>query len=161
MKTINTHVFCTNCEKETEFEQIIRKEIFAVRGEPISTDVEYMRCKKCGDEVLNPTTSNDPFKLAYREYRQRHNLLQPEEILSWRKEHHLSQGELAKLLGIGIATINRYENGSLQSESHEHLLRLAMDSSNLLKLIEKSEEVFSEVRKKQLLSSLRESEEFR
>jgi putative zinc finger/helix-turn-helix YgiT family protein len=117
-------------------------------------------CKQCGDEVLNPLVNHDPFELAYKEYRRKHALLQPEEIASWRKAHHLTQGEFAKLLGIGVATLNRYENGALQNESHENLLRLAMGSSNLLKLIEKSEEIFSETRKKKLLETLKESEEF-
>jgi transcriptional regulator with XRE-family HTH domain len=103
--------------------------------------------------------NRDPFDLAYIEYRKKHSLLQPEEIVDWRKTHHLTQGEFAKLLGIGIATLNRYENGSLQNESHENLLRLAMNPSNLLKLIEKSEGVFSETKKKKLLEALRKSEE--
>jgi len=160
MKTINiTRGLCTNCEKETEFKRIVKTETLNVKGEPVIVNVEYIRCKECGDEVLNPSINHDPFELAYRDYRLRHALLQPEEIESWRKAHHLTQGELARLLGIGVATINRYENGALQNESHETLLRLAMNSSNLLKLIEKSEGVFSEARKKKLLDTLRESEE--
>lgn len=160
MKTINiTRSLCSNCEKETEFERIAKRETFNVRREPITVNVEYIRCKGCGDEVLNPSVNHDPFEFAYREYRLKHALLQPEEIKSWRKAHHLTQGELARLLGIGVATINRYENGALQNESHETLLRLAMNSSNLLKLAEKSEGVFSEARKKKLLESLRASDE--
>jgi len=154
-----TRGICTNCEKETEFERLVKKEAFTVRGEPIVVDVEYIKCKKCGDEVLDPAVNHDPFNLAYRAYRKQHALLQPEEIENWRKAHNLTQSELAKLLGIGVATINRYENGALQNESHENLLRLVMDPSNLLKLIEKSERIFSENRKKKLLDTLRESEE--
>ena len=154
-----TRGICTNCENETEFERLVKKETFTVRGESIVIDVEYNKCKNCGDEVLDPEVNRDPFDLAYGEYRKQHALLQPEEIKNWRKTHHLTQSELAKLLGIGVATINRYENGALQNESHENLLRLAMDSFNLLKLIEKSEGVFIEHRKKKLLDALKESEE--
>jgi len=85
-------------------------------------------------------------------------LLQPEEIKDWRKAHKITQGELAKLLGLGKATISRYENGALQDEPHEKLLRLAMDPANLLKLIYKSENVFTELRKKRLVEALREVE---
>jgi putative zinc finger/helix-turn-helix YgiT family protein len=152
-------ILCTNCEKETEGERITKKETFKVRGEPVTINVEYTKCKACGDEVLNPVIGHDPFELAYDEYRRKHALLQPQEIIIWRKAHHLSQVEFAKLIGIGIATINRYENGALQNESHEKLLRLAMDSSNLLKLIEKSEGVFSELKKERLLETLKESGE--
>jgi len=161
MNNINSKIsnLCTNCEKENEFEQIVKKETFKVKGESIPVDVEYIRCKKCEDEVLNPAATHDPFELAYREYRRRHALLQPEEIAGWRKSYNLTQGEFAGLLGVGVATLNRYENGALQNESNENLIRLVMDSSNLLKLIEKSEGIFSEARKNKLLETLRESEE--
>lgn len=159
-KTISaTCGLCTNCEKEAGFERIVKKETFNVRGETITVNVEYVRCKECGDLVLNPAVNRDPFELAYRKFRQEHALLQPEEISNWRKAHHLTQGEFAKVLGIGIVTLNRYENGALQKESHENLLRLGMDSSNLLRLIEKTEGVFTETRKKKILEILRGSEE--
>jgi putative zinc finger/helix-turn-helix YgiT family protein len=159
-KTRNaTHELCTNCEKETRFERIAKAETFRVRGEAITVDVEYVRCNECGDVILNPALSEDPFELAYRAFRHKHTLLQPEEISNWRKAHNLTQAECAGLLGIGVATLNRYENGALQNESHETLLRLAMDSANLLKLIEKSDGVLTESKKKKLLASLRESDE--
>jgi putative zinc finger/helix-turn-helix YgiT family protein len=154
-----TRELCTNCEKETEFERVLKTETFSVRGEPITVDVEYVRCEECGDTVLNPDVNPDPFELAYRAFRQKHQLLQPQEISNWRKAHGLTQVEFAGLLGIGIATLNRYENGALQNTSHEKLLRLAMESPNLLRLIEKSEGVLSESKKRKLLASLRESDE--
>jgi putative zinc finger/helix-turn-helix YgiT family protein len=150
-------VLCTNCERMIDVERIFKKETFNVRGEPIEVEVEYTKCKECCDEVLNPAINPDPFVLAYRRYRLKHSLLQPEEINDWRKKHHLSQGELAKLTGIGIATLNRYENGALQNEAHERLLRLTMDSTNLYKLIEKSEGIFSLSKKIKLLDALKQS----
>ena len=160
IKTISaTRGLCTNCEKEAEFERIIKKETFNVRVEQITVNVEYLKCKECGDLILNPAVNHDPFELAYRKFREEHALLQPEEISSWRKAHHLTQGEFARLLGVGVATLNRYENGALQNESQEKLLRLAMDSSNLLRLIEKSEGIFTGTRKKKLLEIYRESGE--
>lgn len=160
MKAVKAaRILCTNCEKETDGKKVTKKEVFNVRGEPVSVDVEYTKCQECGDEVLDPAADTDPFELAYGEYRRKHNLLQPEEISNWRKAHHLKQSELAKLTGIGVATLNRYENGALQNESHEKLLRLAMDSANLSRLIEKSEGIFSEDKKKKLLEQLRDSGE--
>jgi len=159
MGTITFKGLCTNCEKETEFERVVNKEELNVKGELVTIEVERSRCKNCGDEVLDPTKNPDSFALAYREYRKKHGLLQPEDIRDWRAAHHLTQAELARLLGLGTATLNRYENGALQNESHERLLRLAMEPSNLLILIEKSEQLFSEDRKRRLLIALRESEE--
>ncbi len=149
---------CSNCEKKTELEVITKEEVIKVRKEPTKVEIQFCRCTQCGDEVFDPNLNQDPVDLAYRAYRRNHGLLQPEEIKDWRKAHKLTQGELAKLLGLGKATISRYENGTLQDEPHEKLLRLAMDPANLLKLIYKSENVFTELRKKSLVEALREAE---
>lgn len=159
MKSVRLHSLCSNCEKETQFELVTKEEIINVRKEPVKVEVQYRKCVECGDEVFDPNLNKDPFDLAYREYRRKHSFLQPEEISDWRRTHGLKQSELAKLLGLGMATISRYENGALQDESHEKLFRLAMEPDNLLKLVEASENVFSETKKKRLVESLREEED--
>lgn len=146
---------CSNCEKETKFELVTEEEVINVRKEPIKVRIQYCRCKVCGDEVLDPNLNLDPFKLAYGEYRKRHDLLQPNELRDWRKSLRLTQEELGNLLHLGLATICQYENGALQDESHDRLLRLAMDPSNLLKLVEKSEGVLSKEKQGRLIKALR------
>jgi len=144
-------MLCTNCEKEVEFAITKKKQTLYVRKEPIEIDVDYLVCPKCHDEVISP--DHDPFTLAYRIYREKHGFLQPEQIKNYRENYKLSQAELAKLLNLGLATISRYENGALQDASHDMLLRLAEDPMNLLKLISKSEGVFTKSRKEQLTKS--------
>jgi len=149
---------CSNCEKETGLELVTKEEVIRVRNKPIKIEVQYSRCVQCGDEVFDPSLTVDPFDLAYREYRKKYGFLQPEEIRDWRKANKLTQGELARLLGVGVATISRYENGALQDPSHEKLLRLAMNPFNLLRLIERSEGVFTETKKRRLVEALQEVE---
>ncbi|MEW6142469.1 MAG: type II TA system antitoxin MqsA family protein [Chloroflexota bacterium] len=148
---------CSNCEKKAEFEVLSKEEVITVKRDQLRVQVPYLKCKECGDEVLDPSTAGDPFNLAYNQYRAEHGLLKPEEIRAWRKAVDLSQSELSKLTGIGTATLSRYENGSLQEESHDKLLRLAMKSENLAELVRKSEGIFSQERKARLLQSLQES----
>jgi putative zinc finger/helix-turn-helix YgiT family protein len=149
---------CSNCEKETRLELITKEEVIRVRNKPIKIELQYFRCVECGDEIFDPSLNIDPFDLAYREYRKKYGFLQPEEIREWRKTNKLTQGELAKLLGVGGVTISRYENGALQDPSHEKLLRLAMNPSNLLQLIEGSDGVFTETKKKRLVEALQQVE---
>jgi putative zinc finger/helix-turn-helix YgiT family protein len=146
---------CSNCEKEATLELVTKEQVITVRKEPIKVNLSLRRCGECGDEVLDPAAIQDPFDLAYREYRKRHGLLQPEEIRDWRNARGLTQVELARLIGLGAATLNRYENGSLQDVSHDRLLRLAMDPSNLLKFVERSEGTLAEPKREALLRSLR------
>jgi putative zinc finger/helix-turn-helix YgiT family protein len=153
---MNTAVrgLCSNCERETRLELVTKEEVIRVRNKPIKIELQYLRCVECGDEAFDPGLNVDPFSLAYRKYRKEYGFLQPEEIREWRKANKLTQGELAKLLGVGGATISRYENGALQDPSHEKLLRLAMNPSNLLQLIEESEGVFTESKKRRLIEGL-------
>ena len=153
---MNTAVrgLCSNCEKETRLELVTKEEVIRVRNKPIKIELQYLRCVECGDEAFDPSLNVDPFSPAYRKYRKEYGFLQPEEIREWRKANKLTQGELAKLLGVGGATISRYENGALQDPSHEKLLRLAMNPSNLLQLVEESEGVFTESKKRRLIEDL-------
>ena len=149
---------CSNCGKETDLEVLTKEEAINVRKEPINVEIQYCKCSRCGDEVIDPALNVDPLLLAYEEYRRRHGFLRPEEMTDWRKAHHLTQSELAKLIGIGTATLSRYENGSLQDDSHERLLRLIMQPSNLLNLVETSEGVFTAIKKERLVQALKESQ---
>jgi putative zinc finger/helix-turn-helix YgiT family protein len=150
---------CPNCEKETELELIQKVEDIKVRGEVIKVEVKYYKCKNCGEEFDDPHSDEDPLDKAYREYRRRHGMMQPEEIRDFRKKFGLTQNEMNRLLGWGGATLSRYENGALQDETHEKALRLAMDPHNLLKLIEATRDVLPEEKKDRLINELRASEE--
>jgi len=150
---------CPNCEKETELEVVKNIEDIKVRGELIKVEVKYYKCKSCGEEFEDPRSDEDPLDRAYREYRRRHGMMQPEEIREFRKKFGLTQNEMSRLLGWGGATLSRYENGALQDETHEKALRLAMEPRNLLKLIEATPDVLPEEKRDRLINVLRAAEE--
>jgi putative zinc finger/helix-turn-helix YgiT family protein len=133
---------CPSCGKESEWELLRRSEVFEVRGENIKIENELYRCGICGTEFLDMNSEFDPFDLAYREYRRRKGMIQPEQIKDFRKKYGLSQKELSSLLGLGEVTLSRYENGSLQDEVHDKLLSLAMEPINLKKLLVKKRFLF-------------------
>jgi putative zinc finger/helix-turn-helix YgiT family protein len=150
---------CPNCEKETELELIQKVEDIKVRDEVIKVEVRYYKCKNCGEEFEDPRSGEDPLDKAYREYRRRHGMMQPEQILESRKKFGLTQNEMNRLLGWGGATLSRYENGALQDETHEKALRLAIEPRNLLKLIEGTPNVLPEEKRDRLINQLRAAEE--
>ena len=63
----------------------------------------------------------------YAKYKQAKNLLATEDIIDIRKKYGLSLRSFAKLLGIGYSTLSKIENGVVQSNVHDALLRLASD----------------------------------
>jgi len=145
---------CPNCEKITDLENFKIKETLRVRGEPINVDVEYNKCSECNKEFEEPRSKNDPLEKAYREYRSKHNMIQPEDILKLRKSHGLTQRELCKLIGLRGATLSRYENGALQDKTHDRLLQLLKNPENLQSLILKNGEFLADEKKERLLEEL-------
>lgn len=128
---------CPGCEKESKITIVKRLEGVDVRGETIEVEVQYYQCLECGVEFEN-TRSSDALEAAYRLYRHHHEMLQPEDIRDWRKSYGITQKELSALLGWGGATLSRYENGALQDDTHEKMLRMAMEPHNLLNLIKET-----------------------
>jgi putative zinc finger/helix-turn-helix YgiT family protein len=133
-----------------------KEEEFNVRGEVIIVDAEYFHCLECGEEFEDSKTSIDSYHVAYREYRLRKGLLQPEEIRKLRNQRGLTQKEFCNLLGIGIATLNRYENGALQSEAHNRSMKLAMEPRNFLNLLTNSQGIISDLKKQKIINQLTE-----
>lgn len=52
--------------------------------------------------------------------------IKPQDIINLRKKYGLSQRAFAQLLGIGEATMNRYENGVAPTKANANLIRAAM-----------------------------------
>ena len=151
--------FCPNCEKNTPLTKLRRMENFEVRGEIIPVEVEFFQCQECDEQFENSKSSFDWYEVAYREYRERKGMLQPEELREFRINHGLTQKEFSELVGIGIATMNRYENGSLQSEAHDRAFKLVMDSRNFLNLISEDRKVLSDNKKRKIISQLEQKTE--
>jgi len=125
--------YCPKCKTENSFTGMSSVETVNIRNENIQIEVPYFKCKVCNEEFFDLDT--DPLDLAYRQFRSKYNMIQPEQIKDFRKKFELTQKDLSNLLGWGGATISRYENGALQDEAHDKILHLVMDPKNLKKLI--------------------------
>lgn len=115
--------FCVECGSYN-IEYVTGPEVVKVRGDEITVNASYWVCKDCNVEFENLCDGNDYLAEAYKIYRKKHNMLQPEEIKALRLKYDLTQGELAQILGWGLATLSRYEKGSLQDFAHDKILKL-------------------------------------
>jgi transcriptional regulator with XRE-family HTH domain len=77
-------------------------------------------------------------------------LLQPHEIKEIRQQYHLSQRQLAKILGWSHATLSRYETGAIQDTSHNNELVLLRNPENMLEILETNSVNLSEKELKRL-----------
>jgi putative zinc finger/helix-turn-helix YgiT family protein len=118
--------YCPMCEEERAATRQVQPETYKVRGEEITVDVPRLTCSECGEADVAPEFGDVTLHL-YAEYRRRHDLLTPEQIRGIRRKYDLSQRSFADLVGVGSASIARYETGSVQDEAHDSLLRACDD----------------------------------
>lgn len=146
---------CPYCDKVNDTDAVPIIENITIKGESYQIPNEIFKCRVCDGEFEDDFSDKDPLREAYRQYRQKHNMIQPEEIMSFRARYGLSQSELSKLLGWGGATLSRYENGALQDEAHDNVLQFIKSPENLLHLVQKKGCVLKEERKKELLDKVK------
>ncbi len=100
-----------------------------INGEQITVrGIPHLRCPKCDNTMTDLGSLKDLFRKAHALYRERHGLLAGEEIRAIRTRHRLTQGQLARLLGLGTNTLSRWEAGrNVQTAAMDVLLRLVRD----------------------------------
>lgn len=147
--------YCPHCEKTTDVEKIEKREKIEVRGETLEVNSRLLKCKVCKQEFDDRESKTDSLDTAYDLYRQKHKMMQPGDITALRERYGLTQVELASLLGWGLVTFSRYENGALQSEAHEKVLRMVERPDILLGLVQKAPDgALSDKRRVDLLKKL-------
>ncbi|HBT48684.1 MAG: Transcriptional regulator, XRE family [Caldanaerobacter subterraneus] len=148
--------FCPVCGKEQETEVIEKEEVSTVRGDEIKALARIRVCSVCGEELFDEELEEENIQRVYDIYRKKHGILSPEEVRNIRESYGLSQRAFAKLLGIGEASIARYETGALPEKSLSNMIMLLKDPKNMEKLLEKNEEALTPREKIRLLRRLEE-----
>lgn len=148
--------FCPVCGTEQETEVIEKEEISNVRGDEIKALAKIRICSICGEELFDEELEEENIQRVYDIYRKKHGILSPEEVRIIRESYGLSQRAFAKLLGIGEASIARYETGALPEKSLSNMIMLLKDPKNMEKLLEKNEKALTPREKMRLLRRLEE-----
>jgi len=129
---------CPECLRMTEYDVIERPDTFEIRGDTVTVNARVAVCRLCGQEMGLAEMDDATYSSAYAVYRARHSLLQPDQIRALRSKYGLGQKAFSRLLGWGEITLARYEQGSLQSASHDQMLRLAEDPAFIRRLLAKN-----------------------
>lgn len=94
------------------------------KGVDITVNAEAFVCPRCGLEAGTLQTAG-AMQLAIADaYRAKQGLLTSNEIKELRKARNLTQRDLAEIMNIGIASIKRWETGTVQSGSMDYALRM-------------------------------------
>ena len=146
--------YCEECGREVETRIINKKETYDVCGEPIEVDAQLLVCAECGEELFCEELDNATLVNAYNNYRRKHKLLLPEEIMKIREQYGLSQRSFSKLLNWGDKTICRYENGSIQDKAHNSLLFFLREPKNMRTYLTENEIMLDSKQKTRLLKTV-------
>lgn len=129
-------LFCENCGKLVNYQIISKRDTYNIRGEEITITAEIPVCENCDTELLDVYLEDKNLRKAYKKYAEKYGLVTADEIKSIREKYGLNQEVFARILGIGRATLARYENGSLANEATSSLIKRSGEPEFLLSLVE-------------------------
>lgn len=153
-------LYCDNCDSLVEYEIIEKKEVYNLRGDLIEINSYVAKCKRCNSELFEPYLENENLKQLYRKYAKKHNLILPEDIKSMREKYDVSQTLFAIILGIGEATIERYESGSLPSESISNLIKSAENPLFFSRMLENNKSKLTKTDYERIKKNIEEIKDF-
>lgn len=132
-------VYCPYCKKEVEY-KIEKRDLKEFRGIEINTYEDVAICNECQQDLYVNEIEEKNNERIYKLYREKANIIKPQDIVELREKYNISQRELTAILGFGKMTINRYERGGVPTKSQSDYIRLLINNEN--KFIEKVKEAY-------------------
>uniref|UniRef100_UPI0040573591 type II TA system antitoxin MqsA family protein n=1 Tax=Acetatifactor sp. TaxID=1872090 RepID=UPI0040573591 len=142
---------CPFCEEKHEIIKIQYQSKAIVKDEEVEYSKQAYFCPQ-NDAEFEPSDIADSNLTAAREaYRIQQNYLTIADIKRIRSKYDLTQKEYARLLGVGDATIQRYETKAIQDNTYDNLMRLTDENPTYsLVLLEKNRHSFDAHRYEQI-----------
>ena len=132
-------VYCPYCKKEVEY-KVEKRDLKEFRGIEIDTYENVAICKECHQDLYVNEIEEKNNERIYELYREKANIIKPQDIIDLRGKYDISQRELTAILGFGKMTINRYERGGVPTKSQSDYIKLLIDNND--KFIEKVKEAY-------------------
>lgn len=109
-----------------------RKKKFPFRKEDFEIIEFYYKCKQTKEEFSTEETSDVTLNQLYNQYREKHNILFPEQLTRLRTQYGLSAPRMSAILGFGPNIFKNYEKGEIPNKSNSTLLNIALDPKKFL-----------------------------
>lgn len=113
----------------------VRKQKVEVKGVLIEFEEYYKIDPITNEELFDRQLEIENDTRLYDIYKKQKGLLTTQEIKNIRKKYGMTQKEYATSIGVGEITIHRFENGSIQTESVDAIMRLSNDPDNMCNLL--------------------------
>lgn len=122
----------------------VRKIKTKVKEKEIEFEEYYVIDPYTKEEIFDRNIELENDLRLYDIYKKQVNLLTSEEIKAIRKKYEMNQKEFALAIGLGEITIHRFENGSIQTESVDSIIRLSEDPDIMYTFLIKNQSKFDE-----------------
>lgn len=132
-------VYCPYCKKEVEY-KVEKRDLKEFKGIEIDTYENVALCKECHQDLYVNEIEDKNNERIYELYREKANIIKPQDIIDLREKYDISQRELTAILGFGKMTINRYERGGVPTKSQSDYIKLLIDNDD--KFVEKVKEAY-------------------
>jgi putative zinc finger/helix-turn-helix YgiT family protein len=93
-------------------------------GETFWVETAGYHCSDCGFQTIDSTQSSEFTQRISDAYRSAHGMLTGPELRSLRHSLGMSQQEFSDYVGVGVASIKRWESGQVQEKAMDELIRL-------------------------------------
>ena len=117
---------CFECNRADLHPAMIRLE-GTVRGENYTVELPGLECPACNYKTVEGGAMPEFGRLLADQYRSSHGLLTSDEIRVRRKRLNMSQQQFAQHLGVGLASVKRWEMGKIQDQRLDELIRRKTD----------------------------------
>lgn len=114
--------YCIKCGSKLPYSVYSSRETMTVKGVTFSYVEKHARCQCCGTNIYVPEINDENVQSLEDGFRKASKLITVSELNELLSKYNIGAGPLAKLLGFGDVTINRYVAGQLPSRHHSDLL---------------------------------------
>lgn len=138
-------------------EMVMKSELIEheFRKEKFEIVYHYYECEDSGETFEDERLTQLNLNQVYNQFRKKHKLPFPEEIISLREQYGLSAAKMSEVLGFGINVYRSYENGEIPSSSNARLIQLAGDPKEFKRLVDLSD-VLTEKERERVLTKIDE-----
>lgn len=131
---------CTECDKELVIHRKPKQEEF--RKEVYEITEHYYYCDSCKKEYEPDFLIDLNMNQIYNQYREKHNMMFPEQIKKIREEYKLSPVKISRILGFGDNVYRNYENGEVPSISNAKILKMVDDPFKFEEIVIECKETY-------------------
>ncbi len=106
------------------------------RKETYEIIFHYFKCIDSGEQFTTTALDEVNMNQVYNRYREKFNILFPDEIKRIREKYDLRASKISEILGFGVNSFRHYESGEMPSVANAKLIQMIDDPNIFIEMVE-------------------------